>query len=59
MHQALEMPDEDRHKRMQKMRAAVAENNIYRWAGKFVSSLLKFEIPESTRPELEAMAQAV
>jgi alpha,alpha-trehalose-phosphate synthase [UDP-forming] len=59
MHQALEMPDEDRHKRMQKLRAAVAENNIYRWAGKFVSSLLKFEIPESTRPELEAMAQAV
>jgi trehalose 6-phosphate synthase len=41
--QALEMPEEARKKRMQKMRAAVAENNIYRWAGKILSSLLKFE----------------
>jgi trehalose 6-phosphate synthase len=41
--QALEMPEEARKKRMQKMRVAVAENNIYRWAGKILSSLLKFE----------------
>lgn len=40
---ALEMPDEERRKRMQKMRAEVAENNIFRWAGKIISALLKFE----------------
>src|SRR5207253_5425207 len=31
---ALEMPAEERSKRMRKLRAIVAENNIYRWAGK-------------------------
>jgi trehalose 6-phosphate synthase len=41
--QALEMPEEERRKRMRKMRAVVAENNIYRWAGKIISALLKFE----------------
>jgi trehalose 6-phosphate synthase len=45
--QALEMPEDERRKRMQKMRAAVAENNIYRWAGKILSALLKFDFPES------------
>jgi trehalose 6-phosphate synthase len=37
------MPEEERRKRMQKMREVVEENNIYRWAGKIVSALLKFE----------------
>lgn len=45
--QALEMPEADRRKRMQKMRDAVANNNIYRWAGKAVSALLRFEFPEN------------
>ncbi len=44
---ALEMPESERRKRMQKMRAAVADNNIYRWAGKVISNLLKFEFPEN------------
>lgn len=44
---ALQMPDEERRKRMQKLRALVAENNIYRWAGKYLSTLLKFEFPET------------
>jgi trehalose 6-phosphate synthase len=44
--QALEMPDAERRKRMQKMRSAVESNNVYRWAGKIVSALLQFEIPE-------------
>ena len=43
MRTALEMPIEERRKRMQKMRAVIAENNIYRWAGKIISALLKFE----------------
>jgi alpha,alpha-trehalose-phosphate synthase [UDP-forming] len=43
---ALTMPEEERRRRMQKMREAVAENNVYRWAGKFLSALTKFEFPE-------------
>ena len=43
---ALEMTEEERSKRMQKLRAVVAENNIYRWAGKYLSTLLKFEFPD-------------
>jgi len=58
MRQVLAMPEEERRKRMQKMRQEVAENNIYRWAGKFLSSLLKFEFPESPRGEMEALAVA-
>jgi alpha,alpha-trehalose-phosphate synthase [UDP-forming] len=45
--QAIEMPDAERRRRMQKMREAVASNNVYRWAGKAVSALLKFDFPES------------
>ena len=46
MHQVLTMPEEERRKRMQKLRAVVSENNVYRWAGKIVSGLTKFEFPE-------------
>jgi trehalose 6-phosphate synthase len=45
---ALTMPEEDRRRRMAKMRGAVAVNNVYRWAGKFLSALTKFEFPETT-----------
>jgi trehalose 6-phosphate synthase len=45
--QALTMPEDERRKRMRKMREAVAENNIYRWAGKIISALLKFEFATS------------
>ena len=44
MHQALEMSEDDRRKRMQKMRNAVADNNVYRWAGKLVSELTRAEL---------------
>jgi alpha,alpha-trehalose-phosphate synthase [UDP-forming] len=47
IHQAVEMPQAERKKRMQKMRTAVQDNNVYRWAGKILSALLKFDIPES------------
>jgi trehalose 6-phosphate synthase len=40
---ALQMPQEERTRRMKKMRAVVAENNIYRWAGKIVSALANLE----------------
>jgi trehalose-6-phosphate synthase len=45
---ALTMPPEERRRRMQRLRAATAENNIYRWAGKILSTLLKFEFPVET-----------
>jgi len=45
--QALQMPEEERRRRMQRMRNAVGENNIYRWAGKIISALLKFEFPSN------------
>lgn len=45
--QVLTMPEDDRRRRMQKMREAVAANNVYRWAGKFLSALTKFEFPEA------------
>lgn len=45
--QALLMPREERGKRMRKMREVVAGHNIYRWAGKVLSELLKFEFQEA------------
>jgi trehalose 6-phosphate synthase len=45
---ALEMPEEERRRRMQRMRAHVKEYNVYRWAGRILSSLLKFDFPEET-----------
>ena len=43
---ALLMSADERRKRMQRMRAEVAHNNVYRWAGKLLSALLKFDFPE-------------
>jgi alpha,alpha-trehalose-phosphate synthase [UDP-forming] len=56
--QALEMPEEERRKRMRKMRTVVAENNIYRWAGKIISALLKFEFttPDESNVSLSVSA---
>ena len=36
---AVEMPAEEKKKRMEKMRKAIAENNIYRWAGNIITDL--------------------
>ncbi len=44
--QAMDMPRDEKEKRMKKMRDVVEQNNIYRWAGKVLSQLLKFEFPE-------------
>jgi hypothetical protein len=38
---------------MHKMRAVVAEHNVFRWAGKLLSALVKFEFPENSIPEFE------
>jgi trehalose 6-phosphate synthase len=52
--QAVEMPEEERRKRMQKLRAVVEENNIYRWAGKILSALLKFEFASNGQTPVAA-----
>lgn len=38
---------------MQKMHTAIADNNVYRWAGKLLSALLRFEFPEGETMEKE------
>jgi trehalose 6-phosphate synthase len=37
--QAINMPAEERRRRMNKMRSVVAEHNVYRWAGDILSAL--------------------
>jgi trehalose 6-phosphate synthase len=41
--QALAMAPEERAKRMERMRSAVRDNNVYRWVGKILSALSKVE----------------
>lgn len=47
--QALEMPADERRWRMQRMRETVATNNIYRWAGKLISQLLRIGSAEESQ----------
>jgi trehalose 6-phosphate synthase len=44
--QALVMGKEEASYRMQRMKERVAKNNIYKWSGKILSELLKFEFKE-------------
>jgi trehalose-6-phosphate synthase len=39
----IEMPQEEKQRRMRRMRNIVRENNIYKWAGDIISDLVKFE----------------
>lgn len=48
MNTALTMPEDDRRRRMQRMRAKVKKNNVYRWAGRILSTLLRFDFPEGS-----------
>jgi hypothetical protein len=41
---------------MQKMRAVVAENNVYRWAGKIISALLKYEFASPSESNVAVSA---
>ena len=60
MREALEMPLDERRRRMQRMRAEVAGNNIFRWAGKILSALLKFDFSEDVlRSESDMMVPVV
>ncbi len=46
MHQAVNMPAEERTRRMTRMREHVERYNVYRWGGKVLSELLKLDFPE-------------
>jgi len=46
MLKAVEMPQAERTRRMKKMREHVERHNVYRWGGKILSELLKFDFPE-------------
>jgi trehalose-6-phosphate synthase len=43
----MEMPQEERRLRMQRMRATVRERNIYRWAGSLISELCEIRTPQA------------
>lgn len=47
MYLATQMTAEDQSRRMQRMREHVQRHNVYRWGGKILSELLKFDFPEN------------
>ena len=47
MKRALAMPADERQRRMGRLREQVRTNNVYRWAGKILSTLLRFDLPEA------------
>jgi trehalose 6-phosphate synthase len=44
--EALEMDEEEKKKRMQRMREIVGENNIYRWTAEVLSEIFKVGLEE-------------
>jgi trehalose 6-phosphate synthase len=46
IYKAISMSTAEQQKRMVKMRSIVQQNNIFRWAAKVISELLKFEFKE-------------
>ncbi len=48
IHRALEMPEEEQTRRMQRMRHTVREHNVYRWAANLLSDLteIRIDLPE-------------
>lgn len=46
IYQTFSLSEGEKTKRMTKMRQVLKDNNIYRWAGKILSELLKFEFKE-------------
>jgi trehalose 6-phosphate synthase len=56
-HLALRMNIDERKRRMRKMRETVEENNVYRWAGKYLTELVNIEFPDHASEEIaEAIA---
>lgn len=57
--EALQMQPEERRRRMRKMREIVEHNNVYRWAGKFLSDLAKIEFPDHVDQEYDQQSSGV
>ncbi len=49
IHRALEMPEEEQARRMQRMRHTVREHNIYRWAANLLSDLTDIRVESTER----------
>jgi trehalose-6-phosphate synthase len=56
---AVDMPQSEQRRRMKRLRGAVANNNVFRWAGKVISALLRFDSPEHNSDAFEASAHTV
>ena len=54
IHRSLEMPAEEQTRRMQRMRQAVREHNVYRWAADLLSDLteIRIDLPERNGNEM-------
>ena len=55
---ALEMPRDERRKRMQLMRRTVKENNVYRWAGRILTDAARVRQREELRMATEPRGEA-
>src|SRR6266851_5348610 len=51
IHRALEMPEEEQARRMQRLRHTVREHNVYRWAANLLSDLTEIRIESTERIE--------
>ncbi len=54
IHTALTMPPAERQARMQRMRAVVQENNVYRWAGNLIGELAAIRLADAPASTPEA-----
>jgi trehalose-6-phosphate synthase len=54
---ALEMPKEERKQRMKRMRGLLEENNVYLWAGKFLTDIL--DLKSSVDSAITATTQSL
>lgn len=57
IHRGLEMPEEEQTRRMQHMRGAVREHNVYRWAANLLSDLTEIRIDAEERNEVTQTPQ--
>jgi trehalose 6-phosphate synthase len=48
IYNALTMDPAERGRRMRRMRSVIAENNVFRWAGKILATLLHIDLPDDT-----------
>lgn len=53
---ALQMQPAERRRRMRRMRESVEQNNVYRWAGKFLSRLASIEFPGQAEEDYQEFA---